>query len=75
MNRDKLFFRDILLFTTSISRKPQLKRIAYYPKCMVMKLHRKEHVEFDLKCFRNSDFDVRDEERPGEPKKFQDFEL
>jgi len=52
-------------FTSSTSRKPQLKRIAYYPKCMVMKFHRKEHVEFDLNASeKNGDFDVRDKKYP-----------
>jgi len=40
---------------------------------MVMKLHRKEHVEFER--FRNDDFDARDKECPEQSKKFEDFEL
>jgi len=28
-----------------------------------------------FECFRNGDFHMRDEERPGQPKKFEDFEL
>jgi len=68
MNRDKLFFRFFAILT---SRKPQ-KRITYYPKCMVRKFHRKEHVEFR---FQNCDFDVRDKKCPGQPKKLKNVEL
>jgi len=28
-----------------------------------------------VECFRNGDFDVRDKECPGQPKKFEDVEL
>jgi len=41
----------------------------------MMKLHRKEHVEFGLKRFRNCDFDVRDKKRPKQPKKLKNVEL
>jgi len=51
MNYDKLFFRYICFFITLTSRKPQLKRIIYYPMCMVMKLYGKKHVEFGLNAF------------------------
>lgn len=32
-------------FTTSTLRKSQLKHIAYYPKCIMMKFHRKKFVD------------------------------
>jgi len=54
-------------------RKSQLKRITYYPKCMVTKLHRKEHVKFGLNAFETVTFNVR--KRSRQPKKFKNFEL
>ena len=43
-------------FITLTSRKPQLKCIVYYLKCM--KLHRKEHVEFGLNAFKRWFFEM-----------------
>lgn len=54
--------------TLTISRKSQLKRNAYYSKCMMMKLHRKEYVEFGLIAF---DFNMKDKEYPEQWKNFK----
>jgi len=72
MNRDKLFFRHVLL---------------YYFKKTVAETHRllskvygdetpsKRTCRVWFEHFRNDDFYVRDKERPGQSKKFEDFEL
>jgi len=73
MNSDKLFFRHVLHYYFDL-KKIAVEATAYYPKCMVMKLHRKEHVVL-FKSLRNGDFDVRGKERPRQTKKFEDFEL
>jgi len=62
-------------FTISISRKPQLKHIAYYPKCMVDETPLEKTCRVWFERFRNGDFDVRDKERSGQPEEFENFEL
>jgi len=74
MNRDKLFFRHVLL--------------SYFdPKKTAAEAHRLSSEVYGdetpsertckvwFECFRNGDFNMRDKERPEQPKKFEDFEL
>jgi len=71
INRDNLSFRHVLFYYFDLK---QTAAKAHRLLSEVMKLHRKEYVVW-FERFRNGDFDVRDKKRPGQPKKFEDFEL
>lgn len=69
-------------FTTLTPKnlKTQLECIVYYPKCMIMKFHHHKKrtckgLNAWVKCFRDSDFDVRNFKHPEKPKKFKDVKL
>jgi len=74
MNCDKLFFRHVLLHYFD------LKKTAAEAHRLLFEMYSDEtpsektcRVWFER--FRNSDFDVRDQECPRQRKKFEDFEL
>jgi len=74
MNRDKLFFRYVLLYYFD------LKKIAAEAHRLLSEVYGDENplertgkVWFER--FRNGDFDVRDKKHSGQPKKFEDFKL
>ncbi|KOC59630.1 Histone-lysine N-methyltransferase SETMAR, partial [Habropoda laboriosa] len=75
MNCDKLFFRHVLLHYFHL-KKTQLK----LRNCLLSEVYGDE-TPSERTCrvwfegFRNGDFDMRDKERPGQPKKFEDVEL
>jgi len=73
MNRDKLFFRHVLLHYFDLKKSAaETHRLLFE---MVMKLYRKKTCRVWFERFRNCDFDVRDKNRPGQPKKFENVEL
>jgi len=74
MNRDKLCFRLVLLYYFD------LKKIATEAHRLLSKVYGDETLSKKtcrvwFERFRNGDFDVRNKEHPGQPKKFEDFEL
>ena len=74
MERDKLFFRGILLFLFDSNK------TAAEAHKMLFDTYG-EQVPSERSCrhwfqrFNNGDFDLKDKERPGQPKKFEDTEL
>jgi len=72
INRDKLFLRHVFLHYFDL-KKTAVDRLLSEMYGDETLSERTCRVWFEL--FRNSDFDIRDKERPGQPKKFEDFEL
>jgi len=74
MNRDKLFFRYVLLYYFD------LKKTAANAHRLLSEVYgdgtpSKRTCRVWFERFRNGDFDVRDKEHPEQPKKCEDFEL
>jgi len=74
MERDKLFFRHVLLHyfdlkkTAAVAHKLLVKA---YGNCAPPKRTCQEWFQ----QFKNSDYNVNDKQRSGQPKKFEDTEL
>lgn len=74
MDRDKLFFRGVLLLLfnckNTATEAHRLLLDTYGDRASS-----KRSCSNGFKRFQNDDFDLKDKERPGQPKKFEDAEL
>jgi len=78
MNRDKLFFRHVLLYYFDLKKTTaeayRLLSVVYGDETP-LSVGSVGTYTIWFERFRNGDFDVRDKERPGQSKKLEDFEL
>lgn len=74
MDRDKLFFRGVLLFLFDTKKNAAEAHQILLDTYGDQALSRRSCFSW-FQRFQSGDFDLKDKERPGQPKKFEDAEL